>query len=626
MTPRVVFLSHTSELRRLPVGRSFVDAAESAVSRAGDAVADMAYFTAQDNSTAQASRDGVLKSDVYVLIAGFRYGTPVRDQQQVSHCELEFAAAGDAGLPRLVFLVGPNAVGPAEMFVDTEYGARQAGFRARLSDSGVTAAIVDSPEQLETAVYQALVELPRAKAATRRVWGIPARSARFVGREALLDGLRPGVVALHGIAGVGKTAAAVEYAHRHGDEYDVAWWVPAESPELIPAHLAGLARALGVDADEHNLARLMGELRARDRWLLVFDNAEEPAALTPFLPGGRGHVIITSRNPDWGRLARPVAVGGFTRAESVAVLRERAPGLAGAERVAEALGDLPLAVDQAAALLSDTGWSAEQYLDLLGELARSVLGGASWAVAFDRLAEDDPAGLELLSILAWCAPDPVPVTLVTDNAALLPDPLAAVAADPIGVNRGLGTYTNFVNLLDLCAVAVPGGTADGGPFGVSVVARAFDDQVAIDVAARLTGEQAADPYPDTGTDLVVFGAHLRGQPLNHQLTAVGARFTGAVRTAPEYRMVLIPGPPAKPGVVHTGPVDGVALPGERWRLSPAALGAFLAALPEPMTLGRVRLADGSGAVGFHCAASALAGADITAHGGWLAYLSASPTP
>ncbi|MFC7612352.1 FxSxx-COOH system tetratricopeptide repeat protein [Actinokineospora soli] len=261
--------------------------------------------------------------------------------------------------------------------------------------------------------------------------GIPARSARFVGREALLDGLRPGVVALHGIAGVGKTAAAVEYAHRHGDEYDVAWWVPAESPELIPAHLAGLARALGVDADEHNLARLMGELRARDRWLLVFDNAEEPAALTPFLPGGRGHVIITSRNPDWGRLARPVAVGGFTRAESVAVLRERAPGLAGAERVAEALGDLPLAVDQAAALLSDTGWSAEQYLDLLGERARSVLGGASWAVAFDRLAEDDPAGLELLSILAWCAPDPVPVTLVTDNAALLPDPLAAVAADPL---------------------------------------------------------------------------------------------------------------------------------------------------------------------------------------------------
>ena len=431
VTPRVVFLSHTSELRRLPAGRSFVDAAESAVSRAGDAVSDMAYFTAQDNTTAQASRDGVLKSDVYVLIAGFRYGTPVRDQPEVSHCELEFAAAGEAGLPRLVFLVGPNAMGPAEMFVDTEHGARQAGFRARLSDSGVTAAIVDSPEQLETAVYQALVELPRARAAAKRVWGIPARSARFVGREGLLGSLRPGVVALHGAGGVGKTAAAIEYAHRHGDDYDVAWWVPAESPELIPTHLAALARALGVDADEHNLARLMGELRARDRWLLVFDNAEDPAALSPYLPGGTGHVIITSRNPDWGALARPVPVPEFDRAESVALLLDRAPGLDAPDAVAGALGDLPLAVAQAAALLGETGWTAARYLELLADRTDAVLGTPPWALAFDRLAEDDPAGLQLLCAVAWLAPEPVPLTLITENTALLPRPLSEVAGDPL---------------------------------------------------------------------------------------------------------------------------------------------------------------------------------------------------
>lgn len=440
MTPRVVFLSHTSELRRLPAEGSYVAAAEAAVSRAGDAVADMAYFTAMDTPTGQASREAVREADVYVLVAGFRYGTPVRDQPELSHCELEFEAAGEAGLPRLVFLVGEDTTGTAELFVDTEFGARQAGFRARLSDSGVTAAVVGSPAALTTALYQALVELPRART-SKRVWGVPARSARFTGREDLLAALRApftekGVVqAVHGIAGVGKTSTAIEYAHRHGDEYDVAWWVPAEVPELIPVHLAGLARALGIDADEHSVARLIGELRGRDRWLLVFDNAESPAALSPFLPGGSGHVVITSRDPDWGAVARPLGVGGFTRAESTQVLRERAGHLSDADTdaVADALGDLPLAVDQAAALLAETGWPATTFLTLLAERTEDLLssGAASWALAFDRLAGDDPAALQLLSVAAWLAPEPVPATLLTEHPEHLPEPLATVAADPL---------------------------------------------------------------------------------------------------------------------------------------------------------------------------------------------------
>ncbi|WP_370948265.1 allophanate hydrolase [Amycolatopsis sp. cg5] len=198
--------------------------------------------------------------------------------------------------------------------------------------------------------------------------------------------------------------------------------------------------------------------------------------------------------------------------------------------------------------------------------------------------------------------------------------LAQVEKDPVGVNKRLGTYTNFVNLLDMAGVAVPAGTADGGSFGLTVLTRAFDDQIALDLAALFTGELAETPYPDKGIDLVVFGAHLRGQPLNHQLVSLGARFAEEVLTAEEYRMVALPTTPPKPGLLHVGS-GGAALEGERWLLSPAALGKFLAGLPAPMLLGRILLDDGTEAVGFYCDPSAAENAkDITAFGGWRAYL------
>lgn len=190
-----------------------------------------------------------------------------------------------------------------------------------------------------------------------------------------------------------------------------------------------------------------------------------------------------------------------------------------------------------------------------------------------------------------------------------------VAADPLAVNSRLGTFTNAVNLFDLAAVAVPAGTSDAGEFGVSVVVRAFDDQVALDLAGLLVDERAP-LYPTTGVPLVVFGAHLRGEPLNGQLHALGARFVGDVVTAPAYAMYALAGG-AKPVVVPVGD-GGSALPGEEWLLSPAALGTFLAALPAPMALGPVALADGRHVVGFTGATTGTE-TDITAHGGWRAY-------
>jgi allophanate hydrolase len=222
--------------------------------------------------------------------------------------------------------------------------------------------------------------------------------------------------------------------------------------------------------------------------------------------------------------------------------------------------------------------------------------------------------------------------------------LAEVAADPVGVNSRMGTYTNFCNLFDMCAVAVPAGTVadaigDGvAQFGLTVVGKTFDDGVVADIARRIEAtpdlpalfasgaapnRASADrlPWPvaagSAAVPLVVVGAHRKGQPLVHELEGRGAHWDGQVRMAPRYRMVALDTQPAKPGVVRSD--NGAELVAERWLLSEAALGSFLSELPEPMMLGSVLLSDGSSAVGFACdAVAASSGRDITRFGDWLA--------
>jgi allophanate hydrolase len=197
-----------------------------------------------------------------------------------------------------------------------------------------------------------------------------------------------------------------------------------------------------------------------------------------------------------------------------------------------------------------------------------------------------------------------------------------VAADPIGVNLRMGTWTAGANPLDLCAAAVPCGWRDDGvPFGVTFLGPAFADPVVAAAGARLVGEpDPAPPFWVGWTDVAVVGAHLSGQPLNHQLTDRGGHPVGTVATAAEYQLVALPTQPPKPGLVRVGE-GGAAIETEVWRLPTDAYGSFVAGIPAPLGIGTVALEDGTAVQGFLCEPHAAATApDISSFGGWRAYL------
>ena len=213
-----------------------------------------------------------------------------------------------------------------------------------------------------------------------------------------------------------------------------------------------------------------------------------------------------------------------------------------------------------------------------------------------------------------------------------------VAAKPVALNSNLGFYTNFVNLLDLAAVAFPAGMRPSGlPFGVSLIAPsgcdrallALADQMhkavggSIGITKSLIVDQPDVPVPkEESVLLAVVGAHLTGQPLNWQLTSRGAQFVRAGRTARSYRLFALANTtPPKPGLVRQAGAAGGGIEIELWSMTPHAFGAFVAEVPPPMVIGSVSLLDGSTVKGFLCEPLALEGAtEITHLGGWRAYL------
>jgi allophanate hydrolase len=287
----------------------------------------------------------------------------------------------------------------------------------------------------------------------------------------------------------------------------------------------------------------------------------------------------------------------------------------------------------AAQLLYEGPWLAERYaafghlLDGPGAdpTVRAIVRPGRDLAATDAFtAMDRLATLRRATEPVWAAADALLLPVTPEHPTR-----AAVAADPIGVNSRLGRYTNFVNLLDLCAVAVPAGVrADGLPFGVQLIAPAFADGPLLDLAARWCGETVPERPPGPGrTLLAVCGAHLSGLPLSGDLARLGGALHQRGRTAPGYRLFRLPGTGLpRPGLVWTGdgPADGIAV--EVWSLPGPAVGALLEGVPAPLGLGRVTLDDGRAVTGFMAApgpGTGAAGEDISGYGGWRAYLSAA---
>jgi tetratricopeptide (TPR) repeat protein len=312
--------------------------------------------------------------------------------------------------------------------------------------------------------------------------GLPARNPDFTGRDRLLTAvraaLRDGMAALlpeseFGMGGEGKSNLAVEYAYRHAGDYDLVWWVPAEQTTSARAALAVLARQLGMPMSDDIKDTVDGVLRAlRDgrpygRWLLIYDNAQDPDQVVPLTPlsadaGGPGlgpgrHVLVTSRDRGWGRHASVVDVGVFERSESIALLRRLVPRLSDVEAdlLSERVGDLPLAVGQAAAWQVVTGGTVEEYLRLFDRrLTEFTAGGGSEelpgplaagvSLNLDLLRGENPVAGQLLELWAVFDPEPVPCGLLTaGRSAELPAELTALLADEARLRGAMRDISRF---------------------------------------------------------------------------------------------------------------------------------------------------------------------------------------
>lgn len=316
---------------------------------------------------------------------------------------------------------------------------------------------------------------PRFPGQLPPTWNLPwARNPAFTGRMELLErlraglvasGRRPAVVALTGMGGVGKSQLALEYAYRWQADYDRVWWVRAEQPATLQADYAALADELGLAERDHRdqgvvVAAVRGWLERNQRWLLVVDNAEDADSVRPLLPrGGGGGVVITSRNPAWRRDATVLPIDVLDREEAVAFLLERTgqSDTQAAELLADALGELPLALEQAGAYIDEQGGTLSSYARGLRTRAPKLFKtgqppdyeytvATTWAASFEAVEHASPVAADLLLLCAFLGPDAIPTDLLQQGAEVLPEPLASAAADLDELAEAVGPARRYALL------------------------------------------------------------------------------------------------------------------------------------------------------------------------------------
>ncbi len=316
------------------------------------------------------------------------------------------------------------------------FGISQANARARLRTM-VSSAKTGRTKPTEPPDFpgyeRAMPREPQFPGALPRVWKVPARNPNFTGRgddlaalaAALASGPTVTVRAVRGMGGVGKTQLAAEFAYARAVDYDLVYWISAEEPASIPDQFTALAAQLDLDPvpDPEGLqAQVHDRLRSVPGWLLIFDNADDVDDLQPWLPGG---------------LPRVPALGDDAGKE-----------------LAEELGRLPLALEQAGAYLDRSAIPAQDYLRLLlrraAELyARGRVSGRTdtiatlWDISLERIADENPAAVQLLDLCAYLAPERIPLDLFTLHPGLLPEPLAAAAADELAFNQVIGILVDY---------------------------------------------------------------------------------------------------------------------------------------------------------------------------------------
>jgi allophanate hydrolase len=579
------------------------------------------------------------------------------DRRATAEAEAGFAAEADRGF---VEAADRRATAEAEagFAAEAEHGSVEAAGRDSVAEagdgplSGVRFAVKDNIDIAgvpSSAAFPALAAVPAASSAfaVRRL----LRAGAVPVGKTNLDQFATGLVGTRSPFGVCHAVGHPEYASG-GSSSGSAVAVASGQVELalgtdtagsgrVPAAFngivglkptRGLVSTSGVLPACRSLdcvsvfTRTVQEARAAFRVLAAYDAADPYArpmpAHLPHLAAAPRVIAVPAGDLDLDPEHREAWEAALDHAREVAdylVEIDIEPFLAAARLLYQG----PWIAERWNAIAPVLGADGLDHPDLDPTVRRVLTGadavsGAETFAGFDELAR-----LRRLTEPTWDVADALLLPVTPGHPSL-----AEIAADPVGVNSRLGTYTNFVNLLDLCAIAVPAGRrSDGLPFGVQLVAPAFADERLLHLAATWTGEKD-DEYDEREnvrpgwTSLAVVGAHLSGLPLNAQLRELGGVLHRRTRTAAAYRLHRLPGAePARPGLFPVADGSGAEILAEVWHLPQQSVAALLESVPQPLGFAPIALADGDTVLGFVAHGPVPHGAiDVTEYGGWRAYL------